>query len=53
MGKTHRHVPKDGQFKNFRSNKKKRSKDRRESKTKLTKYIQLTNRKSEWNDDEM
>ena len=50
MGKTKRHEPKDGEFKHLRSNRKRRTKDRRESKATLTKYVQLTNREPEWDE---
>ena len=51
MGKTKRHEPKHGQFKMLRSDRKKRTKNRRESKATLTKYVGLTNRKPEWEDN--
>ena len=51
MGKTHRHEPRDGQFKHLRGNKKRRLKDRQKSKAILTKYVQLTNRELEWDDE--
>ena len=52
MSRTKKWTPKNGQFKNLRSNKKRRIKDRQETKVTLTKYVQLTNRKSKWDDDE-
>ena len=51
MGKTKKWTPRDGQFKMLRSNRKRRVKDRRESKATLTKYVQLTNCKLEWEDN--
>ena len=50
MSRTKRHEPKHGEFKNLRSNRKRRTKNRQKSKAMLTKYVGLTNKPNYWDE---